>query len=541
MGGGPRRPRARGPPSRHGGDTPRLRSSGLPVGWLLGGPPGRRLPRPLSPAWTSRWPRSCLPCSALPCSALPCSALPCAALPCSALPCSALPCSAACSALPARSCLLGPGHHDPSPDEYRLARSWHAAADLGEAPGTVAAIAHGRQRIASERLDLRPRELPPLAGQQAAQRQAAHGDPLELVHFVAEPAASGESRGSLPSSRTISSMRSACAASESTPLGVHLSLGQPHAPADSPRTSSEGHRPPGPVGLLDAIPGMGQQVGQVAVVGDQDQSLAHCGRAARWRTAAAPGTRSTTRGCPDRDRSWWSRPRPACTRCRRPASDRAVAHRRRDLLGRRIDAAAQFRDHLPVDLDAAGADQFLAGRRLPSPAAASTFCSRSLPSSALRPVAGPRPAAAGFAGGRRGQRVSAGRRGPVGRGERWGGIGGSGRQDRATVDARSYTPGAGSYPIATATGRAPTSGPVNFRDGLGIVAGPRSVHDSVSTKRVWADVVLHERVEPHGPPLLFADRAEDRANRAGRARHSRGRGRRQRPGPTGTTTASTRR
>jgi hypothetical protein len=38
-----------------------------------------------------------------------------------------------------------------------------------------------------ESLDFAPGQLPPLAGEQVAQRELANTDPLELVHLVAEP------------------------------------------------------------------------------------------------------------------------------------------------------------------------------------------------------------------------------------------------------------------------------------------------------------------------------------------------------------------
>ena len=54
-------------------------------------------------------------------------------------------------------------------------------------------------------------------------------------------------------------------------------------------------------------------------------------------------------------------------------------------------------------------------------------------------------------------------------------------------------------------GRRPPPRPSDLGHGLGIVTGASAVHGSVLAERIGANVVLHERVESHGSPLLVAN------------------------------------
>ena len=116
-----------------------------------------------------------------------------------------------------------------------------------------------------------------MSWQEAAQGQRADGDPLELMHFVAEM---GEHPADFPifplvehhlQHRTQLVLRL-----ERHMLGPSHAFRQADAPAEFFQGFRGGHaRHLHHVFLLHAIAGMGQQICQFAVVGHEDQPLAH--------------------------------------------------------------------------------------------------------------------------------------------------------------------------------------------------------------------------------------------------------------------------
>ena len=137
--------------------------------------------------------------------------------------------------------------------------------------------ADGRDCIVPQGLDLVPGELPPLAGEEVAQRELADANPFELVDLVAEPRQH-------PANLAILALvedhfqdgTQLVLRADVHPLGVHFSLGQRDAPANLVeqllgRHACHLHE----IFLFHAVAGMGEKVGQCPVVGDEDQPLAH--------------------------------------------------------------------------------------------------------------------------------------------------------------------------------------------------------------------------------------------------------------------------
>ena len=146
------------------------------------------------------------------------------------------------------------------------------------------------------------------------------------------------------------------------PLGMHLAFREPHAAAQRLEQLFRGHaRHLDEVFLLDAVSRVGEQVGEPAIVGDEDQPLAHPVEPADGEEPLVsrheiddpgPAGGVEVRGH-DADRLVEQKHDPL--RVREPLPVHA------DLLGVRIDPRAEFRDDLPIHLDAAGRDQLLAG------------------------------------------------------------------------------------------------------------------------------------------------------------------------------------
>ena len=145
------------------------------------------------------------------------------------------------------------------------------------------------------------------------------------------------------------------------PLGMHAALGQPHSPSETvkhlgPRHTGYLHV----IFLLDAIPRMGQKVGQFAIVGDEDQALAHPVKPADCKEPCVAGhkidhpraTGGIVIGGDGSDRLVEHVDNPL--RVRQPLTVDT------DLLPQGIDAGAEFRNHFSINLDAALCDQFLA-------------------------------------------------------------------------------------------------------------------------------------------------------------------------------------
>ena len=93
--------------------------------------------------------------------------------------------------------------------------------------------ADGRDGVVPQGLDLGPRELPPLAGEQVPEREFADTDPLELVHLVAEPR---QHATDLTILALVEDHFEDCALlvlrANIDPFGMHLALRQRDATAD---------------------------------------------------------------------------------------------------------------------------------------------------------------------------------------------------------------------------------------------------------------------------------------------------------------------
>jgi hypothetical protein len=145
------------------------------------------------------------------------------------------------------------------------------------------------------------------------------------------------------------------------PLGMHLRLREPDAAVQSVDELLAGHaRDLDEIFLLHAISRVGQEVGEAAVVGDQNQTLAHPVEPADREEPLFTGHEidhpRTARGI----------------EVGRDHAHRLVEHVDdplrvwqpfavyTNLLGLRIDSAPERGHHLPINLDAARRDQFLA-------------------------------------------------------------------------------------------------------------------------------------------------------------------------------------
>ena len=146
------------------------------------------------------------------------------------------------------------------------------------------------------------------------------------------------------------------------PLGMHLGFSEADAAPEAIEQFLAGHAGDlHEVLLLDTVARMGEKVGESPVVGEEDQPLAHAVEPANREQPLLAGhevddTRSPRRigvGGHHADRLVEHVDDPL-----RIGQPLAVDT---NLLGARIDAGAERGHHLPVDLDAARRDQFLAG------------------------------------------------------------------------------------------------------------------------------------------------------------------------------------
>ncbi len=254
--------------------------------------------------------------------------------------------------------------------------------------------------ILAEGLDLRPGQKPPLPRQQVAEGELPNGDTLELMDLVAELREHAADLAVLP--LVENHLEDGALLVLGFEMDV-LSAGHSLREADAAAELVEGFRSGNPrhldeVFLLDAIPWVGEEIGQFTVVGDEDQPFAHPVEPADGKQPlfprhevddAWPAVRVEVRGH-DADRLGEHVDDPL--RVGKPLAVDA------DLLAERIDPGAELCDHLTVDLDAPGRDQFLA-----VPPAAESRCREHL----LEPLeavvhgdGGLTEAAAGSLGGR---------------------------------------------------------------------------------------------------------------------------------------------
>jgi hypothetical protein len=254
--------------------------------------------------------------------------------------------------------------------------------------------------ILAEGLDLRPGQEPPLSREEVAEGELSNGDPLELMDLVAELREHAADLAILPLVENHLEDRALLVLGlEVDVLGAGHSLGEADAATEFvERFRSGDSRHLDEIFLLDAIPRMGEEIGQFAVVGNEDQPFAHPVEPADGEQPLLPGYEVDDAG-------------PAVRiEVRGHHADRLgehVDHPLRvgeplavdaDLLTERIDPGAELRHHLAVDLDPPGRDQLFA-----VPPAAEACCREHL----LKPLqavidgdGGLAEAAAGRLGGR---------------------------------------------------------------------------------------------------------------------------------------------
>ena len=241
----------------------------------------------------------------------------------------------------------------------RAPRSVAAAACIGAAGDQAANLPEG---IFAQSVDFRPGQRPALARQEAAEGQRADGDPLELMHFVAEM---GKHPADFPIfpfvEHHLQHGTQLVLRLQMHMLGPSHALGQTDAPAEFFQGFRGGHaRHLHHVFLLHSIAGMGQQICQFAVVGHEDQALAH---------AVEPADRKQPLFARyEVDHAWPS----GGIEIGGHHAHRLVEHVDHPLgigeafpvdanfLPPGIDARTQKRDRLAIDFHAAGGDQFLA-------------------------------------------------------------------------------------------------------------------------------------------------------------------------------------
>ena len=230
------------------------------------------------------------------------------------------------------------------------------------AGGAVSQAGGLGEGILAEGFDLRPGQLPPLPRQEVAEGELSDRDTLELMDLVPEVREHAADLAVLPF------VEDHLEDGALLVLRFHMDMlgpGHPLRQADAAAELVDGVRSGDPrhlneVFLLDAIPGMGEEIGQLTVVGDEDQPFAHS-------VEPADGEQ------PLLARDEIDDARPAVgVEVRGHHADRLGEHVDNalrvgeplaidpDLLAEGIDAGAEFRDHLAVDLDPACRDQFFA-------------------------------------------------------------------------------------------------------------------------------------------------------------------------------------
>jgi hypothetical protein len=219
-----------------------------------------------------------------------------------------------------------------------------------------------RQGILAEGLDLRPGQLPTLAGEEVAERKLADRHTLQLMDLVAEVREHAANLTVLPLVEDhLEDGALLVLRLEVDMLSPCHPLGEPDATAefvDRLRGGHTGHL--NEVFFLDSIPGVGAEIGQFTVVGDEDQPFAHP-------VEPADGEQTLVAGH-EIDDAWSAigvevrghHANGLGEHVHDPLRVRQTLAVDADLLTERIDAGAELGDDLAIDLDPACRDQFLA-------------------------------------------------------------------------------------------------------------------------------------------------------------------------------------
>lgn len=205
--------------------------------------------------------------------------------------------------------------------------------------------------------------MPPLAGKQVAEGQPPHRNSFELMNLVPEL---GQHAPNLTVLSLVEDHLEDSAelvlTPDAEPLRMHFAFCQPHAlpkPLKQFRGRDTGHLHK--VLLLDAITRMGEQVREVAVIGEKNEPFAH---------AIEPSDRKQSTVVWHEVNDSWSagRVEVSCHHADRLVKE--IDHATRigepltidaNLLGPRIDLCAKRGYHLAIHLHSAGRDKLLAG------------------------------------------------------------------------------------------------------------------------------------------------------------------------------------
>lgn len=233
---------------------------------------------------------------------------------------------------------------------------------MGAAGGPVVEAGGLGESVLAEALDFRPGQLPPLPRQEVAEGKLSDRDTLELMDLVPELRKHAADLAVFPFIKNHLEDRALLVLRlEVDVLGAGHSLRQTDAAAELVEGFQRGDtRHLDEVFLLNAIPRVGKEIGQFAIVGDEDQPFAHPVEPADGKQPLFPRH--------EVDDAW---PAVGVEVCSHHA-DRLGEHVDdplrvgeplavdADLLAERIDSGAELRDHISIDLDPPGRDQFLA-------------------------------------------------------------------------------------------------------------------------------------------------------------------------------------
>ncbi len=214
-----------------------------------------------------------------------------------------------------------------------------------------------------------------MAREQVAERETTDRNPLELVNLMSM---GSEHSPNFPVFPLVECHLEHGALfvlrSHIDPLGMHLALGEMNAPADGIERFPCGNAGDlDKVPLLDAIAGMSKKVGQRAVIGDEEQSLAHAIESAHGEEPLLagyeidhPGTSGgIVVGGDDSDGFVEQIDHPS-----RPGQPFAI---HANVLSLGINPCSQRVDDGSIHLDTAGGNQLLAGSTAPQAGGGKNF------------------------------------------------------------------------------------------------------------------------------------------------------------------------